>query len=486
MKITFQKEGINQITTDLLALPLFEKEEANPLINQLPEKLKGEIKELVKNSSLKGEFGETRLINTLGLIKAKNLLIVGLGKEKELNLENVRRASALTLKVAKSLNFKEAATALLQVSRQKAEESAQAIAEGTLLADYEFNQFKTKKEERKVDSLVILTNQEISKAINKAVVLAEATNYVRNLVNLPSAIKTPSYLAKEALKLKDKNTSVKVYDKKEIEKMGMGGLTAVGSGSAQEPKFIVINYYPHAKKKIALVGKGLTFDSGGFNLKPTRYIEDMKQDMAGAGAVLGTIKAAQRLGLKINLLGIIPACENLIGSKAYKPGDILTAYNKKTIEVTNTDAEGRLILADALSYAEKQKPNVIIDLATLTGAAVVALGYWATALLTKDQELAKKLIKAGESSGERLWQLPLWDDYKDLSKSDIADLANSHKSYDAGTIEGGIFLSNFIEKTSWAHLDIAGTAWFTEPKFYLPKGGTGVGVRLLINYLENL
>jgi len=484
MKITTAKEDFIKIDADLVVLPVFEKEKSNSFVNKLPARLKKEVLELLGNKSWKGEFGETRVVSTLSEIKAKNILVLGLGKEKDLNLEVLRRGGAIVLKAAKGLNLKRVVNTLVLVSKLKAGESTQAVVEGTLLADYEFNRFKTKKEEKKVDSLVILTSQKVGAAVGKGVVLAEATNYVRDLVNLPAAVVTPSYLGREAMKLKGGKTQVKVHGKKKIEKMKMGGLLAVGSGSAQEPKFIVINYKGGGKKTIALVGKGITFDAGGLNIKPTRYIEEMKQDMAGAGTVLGVIKAVQKLKLRVNILGVIPACENLVDGKSYKPGDILTAYNKKTIEVTNTDAEGRLILADALSFAEKQKPDVMIDLATLTGAVVVALGYWATGLLSKNEGLVKKLVKAGEESGERVWQLPMWDEYKDLVKSDIADVCNSHKGYDAGTIEGGMFLSNFVDKVAWAHLDIAGTAFFNEGKFYIPKGGTGAGVRLLVKYLE--
>ncbi|MBR9683075.1 leucyl aminopeptidase [Candidatus Woesearchaeota archaeon] len=482
LNLTTKKDEFTKIATDLVVVPLFEEEKSNSFVDQLPTQLKKEVSELLNRKSLKGEFGEARVLNTFGSISAKNILLLGLGKEKELSLEVLRRASAIVLKVAKGLNFKKVVTTLSKVSKLNDNEVVQAIVEGTLLANYRFDKFKSKKDDKRVEEVVVLTDKEVA----KGVALAEATNYTRELVNLPAAIVTPSYLGKEALKLKNKNTSVKVYGRAEIKRMGMNALLAVGSGSVQEQKFIVINYRGGGKKKIALVGKGITFDAGGLNLKPTRYIEEMKQDMGGAGAVLGVLDAVQKLKLKVNVLGIIPTCENLVGDAAYKPGDILTAFNKKTIEITNTDAEGRLILADALGFAEKQKPNMIIDIATLTGAVGVALGSWAVGLLSKDPELVKKLVVAGKESGERVWELPLWDDYKDLVKSGVADVCNSNRGHGAGVIEGGMFLSNFVEKTSFAHLDIGGTAWFNEDKFYFSKGGTGAGVRLLVRFLENL
>lgn len=479
LKIITKKDDFDKIEADLVVLPVFEKQKKNSFIEKLPIRLKKEVRGLIEERSIKGELGEARVLNTLGEIKAKNVLLLGLGKK--LNPEVLRRASAIALRAAKGLNLKNAATTLAQVS--KTEEAVQAIVEGTLLADYSFDKFKSEKGEKRVESLIILTDKKAE--VSKGIILAEAARYVRELVNLPAAIVTPTYLGKEALKLNDSRTKIKVYGREEIRKIGMNALLAVGVGSAQEPKFIFIEYNGGGKR-VALVGKGITFDSGGLNIKPSRFMEEMRCDMAGAGAVLGVFRAVQKLKLKVNLLGMIPCCENMLGGKAYKQGDILTAFNKKTIEVGNTDAEGRLILADGLSFAEKKNPVIIVDIATLTGAVVSALGYWATGLLSRDESLVKKLVKAGNDSGERVWQLPMWDDYKDLVKSGIADVVNSHPGYDAGVIEGGMFLSNFVEKVPWAHLDIGGTAWFKENKFYFSKGGTGVGVRLLVNFLENL
>jgi leucyl aminopeptidase len=272
----------------------------------------------------------------------------------------------------------------------------------------------------------------------------------------------------------------------------MGCILGVARGSSEEPKLVIMEYLggtkgnPKGKKKIAVVGKGITFDSGGINLKPTGYIENMKDDKAGAAVVLGLMKILPKLGVKHHVIGVMPLTENMPGQSAQKPGDILTAYNKKTIEVVNTDAEGRLILADALSYVEKNyKPDAIIDLATLTGACIVALGYFAAGMLGTDEALIKKITLTGEKTGERVWELPFWDDYRELVKGDIADVNNSIKGakYTPGTITGAAFISNFVEKTPWVHLDIAGPAWLESDSDYVPRGGTGYGVRLLSQLL---
>ena len=484
MKIDVKKEEFTKVDVEGVVLGIYEGGKSK-LLDELPAKLKAEVTRLYSKKVLKGEPGEVRVINTLGLIKARNLILIGLGKEKDLNLEELRRMSGRVLKTAKCYQLQSLAL-ILQFKQFDPIELGAAVAEGLVMGNYTFNKFKSKKDKKKVERIVLLGEKSLEKGIMKGREVGEAVNYTRELVNLPPAAATPTYLGKEAMALKGGKISVKVYGRAEIKRMGMGGLIAVGQGSEEEQKFIVINYHGGGKKKVALVGKGITFDAGGYNLKPTRYIEEMKQDMAGAATVLGVIKAAQKLKLKVNLLGLIPSCENLVSGGAYKPGDVLKSYNGKTIEVTNTDAEGRLILADALGYADKQKANYIIDIATLTGAVVVALGYWATGVLSKDNKLVAALVKAGNESGDRVWELPMWDDYKDLVKSEIADVCNSHKNYDAGTIEGGMFLSNFVEKTAWAHLDIGGTAFFNEPKHYFAKGGTGAGVRLLVKWLENL
>ena len=297
---------------------------------------------------------------------------------------------------------------------------------------------------------------------------------------------TPTKLAEAALGLKKFGVKVTVYDKKGIEKLGLQALLAVNRGSAEEPRFIVMEYRKGSGAPIALVGKGITFDSGGLNLKPGNFMLGMKDDMGGAGVVIGTIKAIAELGLKTNVVGVISSTENMTGGRAYKPGDVVKAYNGVTMEIGNIDAEGRVVLSDALAYAEKHfKPKYMVDVATLTGACLVALGYAAAGVFSKDPALANRLKDAGEATGERLWELPMWDDYKDYIRSEIADVLNmpGNKGYEAGAICGAMFLQNFVEKTPWAHIDLS-PAWSIEKKHYWQKGGTGFGVRLLVEFLK--
>lgn len=491
MKINLKKEDVKKTRTDLLAIGMFEGENNNEFLRQCGKDIVKEVQRIIKTKGFGAEFSEMEMITPLGKIPAKKLLLVGLGKKKEFNLEKLRKVSANVHKAAKSSDAKEYTSTLHHFGNLNHEKAVFFSAEGALLADYDFNQYKT--EERKkiktVKSLTLLEKGKISSALDKAVrraqIIADSTNYVRDLVNLPANVVNPAYLAKEAMQLKQ-SMKVKVFDEKQLKRMGCNGILAVGQGSVNQSKMIVMEYNPSAKNSVALVGKGVTFDAGGLSLKPGKYMEGMKQDMAGAAAVLGVMKAAAKLKLKQRVLGIIPTVENMPGGKSYRPDDIIKMYNKKTIEVNNTDAEGRIILADALSYAETMKPKSIIDIATLTGASIVALGYFATALMTKDDKLAKRLKVAGEETGDKVWRLPLWEEYMEMMKSDVADVRNCGKSYDAGTIEGAVFLSHFVKRNSWAHLDIGGTGFWHEPKFFTPKGATGAGVRLLLNYVENL
>src|SRR6185369_4306061 len=311
----------------------------------------------------------------------------------------------------------------------------------------------------------------------------------RDLVSHPGNVATTGYLAAAARRVaKHHGLACRVLEKAELEKLGMNALVAVGKGSVEPPRLIVLEYHGSGAKgkPVALVGKGITFDSGGISIKPGAGMEEMKTDMSGAAAVLGTMEAAAALQLPVNLVAVIPTAENMPDGKAYKPGDVLVSMSGLTIEITNTDAEGRLILCDALHFARTEfKPAAMIDLATLTGACVVALGHEASGMMGNDQRLLENLKKAGERCNERLWELPLWDEYGETMKSDIADLRNAGTTRDGGTITAGWFLKQFAATTRWAHLDIAGTAWSDKSRPCSPKGATGVGVRLLIEYLKS-
>lgn len=453
----------------------------------LDKVLGGQIKDLWNSKEFSGKFREIQTVSTAGRIAAKRVVLVGLGKENEFDEEKARKASGFAAKYIRSLGIRDFSTALHNI--RFSQQHVQAVVEGTILGLYRFTRFK-KADDRQIDSVSLLTEStrigEVNKGIKAGQIVSDAANYVRDIVNLPANALTPSKLAGEADKLaKENRLKIKVYGRTEIEKLGMGCLLAVSKGSSEEPKFIVLEHNPGAKEKIAVVGKGITFDSGGLDIKPFQYMEDMKNDKAGAAAVLGVMAAASKLNVPLHVIGLIPATENMPSGSATKPGDIVAAYSKKTVEIINTDAEGRLVLCDALSFAEEKfRPDAIIDLATLTGACVVALGYEAAAVLGTDQRLVEKIKSAGEKCRERVWPLPLWEDYDQSLESDAADIMNTTKGMDraAGTIQGAAFLKKFVS-VPWAHIDIAGTAWLPAERDYQPKGATGYGVRLITQML---
>ena len=383
---------------------------------------------------------------------------------------------------------------MLHLAGRGGPEAVQATLEGLLLAGYAFDQYRTSREENgPVPDVTLLfpdaaANHAAAPGVNATKAVCDAVWFARDLVSQPGNVATPTYLAEKAREMAGSlGIGCTTLEREEMERLGMGALLAVARGSHQPPKFIVLDYRGGSEEQppVVLVGKGITFDSGGISLKPGEGMEKMKDDMAGAAAVMGTLMAAAALGLPLNLVGLVPAAENLPGGGAYKPGDVLRSMAGKTIEVVNTDAEGRLVLCDALHFAQQYRPAALIDLATLTGACVIALGNFATGLMGNDEGLKNALRQAGETSGERVWELPLWDEYGELLKSDIADLKNAG-GRTAGTISAGWFLKEFAGASKWAHLDIAGTAWEEKGRPYLPKGATGVGVRLLVQYLRGI
>ena len=386
-------------------------------------------------------------------------------------------------RLAKFLKYNE----IEEVWVRAGELRADRIVEGVLLASYEFNKYKVGKEEKEYRVHVIGEDE----LVNKAKIVTEAVFLARDLTNEPANKLTPQSFANKIQEIfKDlTHVSIDVLDERELESKGLNGVLAVGKGSVNPPRLVIIKYKGDKGGLIAIVGKGVCFDAGGIHLKPTGYIEDMKMDMAGAAAALGAVLLAAKLGLRVNLAAVIPLVENIPGPKAARPGDIIKMFNGKTVEIVNTDAEGRLILADSISFAEKElNASTIIDLATLTGAQIVALGHRIAAIMGNDKELVEKLKKTGEDVQEYLWELPLPDFYEELVKGDVSDLKNlpSLNSREAGSIVGGLFLKNFVEKAKWAHIDLAGPAINPKEWEWMPKGGTGFGVRLLVNYLENI
>ncbi len=447
---------------------------------------------IIAKEGFDGKYGKMYLLPTYRKIAAEKVLLGGLGKNKDFTPNRLRELSAKIIKKCRKMGNAKKVISVLHgagIGGYDPEICARMITEGTLIGSYAFDKYKTEKSTKKVDELVIvdMVEENCKKAkagIKKGKIIGSAMNFARDLSNEQPAYATPSKLAEIAQSFKD--LEVKVYDKEEIEKMGMGAFLGVAKGSSQPPKFIHMHYKGSNQKliqrKIAIIGKGICFDSGGLDIKPPSSMLNMKDDMSGAAAVLGVMSVLKDLKPNCEVHGIIAACENMPGCSAYKPGDVLTAKNGKTIEVDNTDAEGRLTLADALCYACELDVDEVIDIATLTGACVVALGSAASGIMGNHQPTIDKLIKCANSGGEKMWQLPMFDEYKESLQSDVADMRNTGSRMGGAQI-AGIFLQNFVKKVHWAHIDVAGTAFLDKPQNEFPKGATGAGVRTLINYL---
>jgi leucyl aminopeptidase len=473
--------------TDHLFVLLAESAKA-PKDPQLPKA----VSKAIGDSGFGGRSDESI---TLLADEPRKVTLIGLGKEEALTLRGLRAAIFSIAKIAK--RQRDANIALVcpyDLPKATTDQTLRLLADSLAQADYQYDVFLTRGREEKPPALSativaasILDPKQLRVIQTEARAIADGVHTVRDLGNAPSNVITPTALANRAEEVaKAIGIKCTVYGRKEIERMKMGGLLAVNRGSAEEPRFIVLEYAPkRAKRHVALVGKGITFDSGGISIKPAEKMEEMKFDMCGAAAVIGTIEAAAKLALPIRITGVVPSTDNLPSGSAYKPGEIITMMNGKTVEIVNTDAEGRMILGDALHYASQLKPDTILDYATLTGACVVALGSEAAGLFTPDDELAQKLIEAGERVGDRVWRMPEWDDYKELIRSEWADMKNSGGRW-GGAISAALFLKEFVDCPSWAHLDIAGTAYAEHETAREARGATGAGVRLTIAYLESL
>ncbi len=441
-------------------------------------------------SSFRARPGDTAYIPLKG---HPGVVLGGLGRAEEITAETVRNCGSAIAAECLKRRIANIQAIPPSVSSLGAEEALTASAEGYILGDYAFTRYKSKKEngDTRIGRLIFRTSLKGASSLLRDVeIVGRNTNLCRDLVNDSSDSCTPASFAAEAQKLaRTKGVTCTVFGEKEIARLRMGLLLAVSRGSANPPRLVVLRYRGDRKssKSIALVGKGITFDSGGLNLKSSGNIEGMRSDMAGAAACLFAVLAAAELGLEKNITAVIPLAENMPGSRSYRPGDVYRAYNGKTVEIGNTDAEGRLVLADALAYtADKIKPDMIIDIATLTGACIISLGEIIAGYLTNDEKLSQMIFSAGERTGERLWRLPLYKEYDEDIKSDFADLNNVSAGRKAGAIIGAVFLKHFTGKVPWAHIDIAGTSWFTKKRGYRPKYATGYGVRLFIDLVRNL
>lgn len=486
---------VNKIskTNKFFILPLFEDVDWN---KTAPKELKRLLTNRKNAKDFKAKTGETiTLVNDSAVLPAR-VMLFGLGKYKNLKAAKVRNQAASIAKEAKS-NEKNTITVFLP---EQLNEYAQEVAEGFALTAYNPNLYLTgknkssaeKKQLKKVELLLQKQEKTTKEMIEKGLTICNAVNIARDLVNGPNNLINPDTMAEIAKQIaKDNKCKVTVFDKKQLEKMNMGAILSVNAGSKIPARLVIFEHKPAKLPKdeqpIVIVGKGVTFDSGGYNLKPTSAITNMKEDMAGAGAVFGLFNLLEKLNIQKHVIGITPLTENMIGSSATAVNDVITTYSGQTVEITNTDAEGRIILADAISYAVKTyKPKYLIDLATLTGACMVALGDRYAGLLGNNKDLIDLLKKSSDETDELAWHLPIHADSKKKMKGKIADLQNSEGSGLAGASKGAAFLENFVEKTHWAHLDIAGVAFVKDPKPYDHDSATGYGVRLLVHFLESL
>ena len=457
-------DNTSSVECDLLVVNKFEEEKTTSNIANTYA---------IEQDNFEGKFGETYLLPTYGQEPHRKILVVGFGKKEDFNPDKAREIAAKAIKKAMAIEAKTVAFAFNGVEFDYSKQ----VTIGILIADYKFDKYNSDKKDKNINVVYLEANEE---EVRKAEKFVTAMNFTRNLANEPAQYATPSELASIAC---DLGLETKIYEKEECEKMGMGAFLAVSKGSSETPKFIHMKYScENPKKKIALIGKGITFDSGGLDIKPASSMLTMKDDMSGAACVLGVMSILREFNPQVEVHGIIAACENMPGCSAYKPGDILTAKNGKTIEVDNTDAEGRLTLADALCYASELGVDEVIDIATLTGACMVALGSLAAGIVGNDDTLVKNLIRTAEQNGERFWELPLWEEYADSLKSDIADMKNTGSRW-GGASTAGCFLKKFVKDVKWAHIDIAGVAFLEKPQKELGKGASGAGVRTLLSYI---
>ena len=491
MEVRVRDTAAERIKTDLLVIPVREKKLEAPEIRTLDRRLKGNLRTRIEKSKFTGAEGSTLLYTTIGALPAAQLLLLGLGGGAE-SADAWRKAGARARKEAVATGAEE--MAFLFSPERDSESAASAVVEGALLAAYQFNKYRSNaKPSTESKSLTLFRSgltrtAALLKSIEMAQNIVPGVYLARDLTNEPPSVTTARFLGEQAEHhCRGRGLSVEVWNKKKIESMKLAGLLAVNRGSHEEPRFIKIHYKPSGKpkKRVAVIGKGITFDSGGLSLKPAKSMETMKLDMAGGAAVIATMSCLPKLELDVEVTGYVPTTDNLPGHNAQKPGDVIHYLNGKTIEVLNTDAEGRLILADALALAAQQKPDYMINLATLTGACMVALGTQVAGIFSNNQGLADELIRCAQASGEKLWQLPLVKEYKEMIKSSVADMKNIGGSH-GGAITAALILQEFVGDVPWAHLDIAGPAFAESDNAICPKGGTGFGVRTLLRFLSEL
>jgi len=497
-----QKVDFSKCKTDILAVGLFsDGKELDKLNKELNSKLNGAIDRLMELGDFKGKDGTSAVIYGNDQIGAKRILLVGLGEKKKATLDTIRNSAAHAAKKSVELKAKTMSLALHKAFGGRFDLSAvgQVCGEGTYFGSYRYDEFITENDNGRLGSLKVeliepdsAKSQKLKQGLSIGIAIGKAQSYARTLANRPANVATPVKLAAAAKEIArgSKSLSCTVFDEKQMATKGMGGVLAVGSGSQNKPRFIILKYSPPGKAAntlptVALVGKAITFDSGGISIKPSANMDEMKLDKSGGIAVLGAMKALAELAPAANVLGIVPSAENMPSGTSYRPGDIINTYSGKTVEVQNTDAEGRMILCDGISYAVKQKCDIIIDIATLTGACVVALGKYMAGLMGNDAGLIKDLQKASEVSGENVWPMPSGEEYAKEMKSKIADLKNIGSRW-GGACTAAAFLGQFTGDTKWAHLDIAGVWSFEKATEFTSEGASAFGVRLLTTYVTRL
>ena len=491
MEFSIKSAQPGRAKTGCVVVGVYDAHKLSDAASALDKAARGRLSAIVRRGDMEGKSGSTLLVHDVAGIAAERVLLVGLGRQAEFGAKQYREAIAASLRAVNATGATDAETHLttLEVDGYDAAWRAQQAVTLAREGLYRFELMKSRKEpdSARLKRLTLVTERadarKAERGLEHGAALAEGMTLTKDLGNLPPNVCTPSYLAERARELaKRYGMKVQVYDRGEMEKMGMGALLAVAKGSHEPPKFIVLEHHGAGKnaKPVVLVGKGVTFDTGGISIKPAPEMDEMKFDMSGAGSVLGTLKAVGELELKLNVVGLVPTTENMPGGQAVKPGDIVKSMSGQTVEILNTDAEGRLILCDALTYAERYQPSAVIDIATLTGACVIALGHVASGLFSNDDALAQEVLAAADAAFDRAWRMPLWDDYQDQLKSNFADFANIG-GRPAGSVTAACFLARFARKYKWAHLDIAGTAWRSGKE----KGATARPVPLLTQFLVN-
>jgi leucyl aminopeptidase len=487
MIVSLTTHPIAEIEADALAVLCFDKDSPRPASTQQANELTGGwIDEVVNAGECKGKLLDSALLHRPAGFKAKRLLVAGAGKFSDFTTAELRKVAGAALRQLKAKGAKTIALALDEGF--SAPEHVAAAAEGAILGDYEPDRYKTEKNDKKVvDGFTVVVtalNDAMEAALERGRVVAESQNFTRDLVSEPANRLTPSLLAECARQVAaEHGLECEVLDQGRMQQLGMGALLGVAQGSSEPPALIILRYRPDgaaAGTHLGLVGKGVTFDTGGISIKPSDGMEKMKYDMAGGAAVLGAMRAIAQLKPAVPVTGLIPAVENMPGSRAQRPGDIVATLSGKTVEVLNTDAEGRLILADAITYARRLGCTHLVDAATLTGAVVVALGHVNVGVFGNNDLLLRRVLASAKAEGEKMWHMPLDDDYKEQLKSPFADIPNIGNRW-GGAITAAMFLKEFVEDTPWVHLDIAGTAWLEEGKAFLAKGPSGVPVRTFVN-----